>query len=114
MGACKAVGICMEAGHVEVKITKRGPVMVEVGARRPGGQKTEMLAQLVPTWDPYAAQVLTCCSKPPTLPDSFSPVKSVRHCFFHIVEAGMVTAVRGETEIRALESYHSMSVMAKV
>eukprot|EP00746_Dinoflagellata_sp_MGD_P066139 gnl/MRDRNA2_/MRDRNA2_274493_c0_seq1.p1 gnl/MRDRNA2_/MRDRNA2_274493_c0~~gnl/MRDRNA2_/MRDRNA2_274493_c0_seq1.p1 ORF type:complete len:165 (+),score=27.80 gnl/MRDRNA2_/MRDRNA2_274493_c0_seq1:62-496(+) len=88
--------------------------MVEVGARRPGGQKTEMLAQLVPTWDPYVAQVLTSCGKPPPLPDSFSPLKHVRHCFFHIVKAGVVTAVRGEAEIRALKSYHSMSVMAKV
>mmetsp|Transcript_123117 Transcript_123117/g.342913 ORF Transcript_123117/g.342913 Transcript_123117/m.342913 type:complete len:441 (-) Transcript_123117:99-1421(-) len=111
---CKAVGITMEAGHVEVKVTKRGPVMVEVGARRPGGQKTEMLAQLVPTWDPFVAQVLTCCRKPPTLPGSFSPVKLVRHCFFHVVTPGVVTAVRGETEIRALKSYHSMSIMAKV
>merc|ERR1712194_4522 len=92
----------------------RGPVLVEVGARRPGGQKTEMLAEMVPHWDPYTAQVLACCGKSPVLPYSFSPVKHVRHVFFHVVAPGIVTAIRGEAEIKALRSFFSMSIMAKV
>ena len=73
-----------------------------------------MLAQMVPAWNPFTAQVLTSCGRPPDLPLHFTPLKSVRHLFFHIAEAGMVTAVKGDAEIRALASFFSMVVMAKV
>jgi len=111
---CKAVGIELEAGHVELKVTKRGPVLVEVGARRPGGQKTEMLGQMVPTWNPYAAQVRAACGQTVALPDGFSPVRHVRHLFFHVEESGTVEAVEGEAGIRALKSCSSLSVRVKV
>merc|ERR1711972_65570 len=56
----------------------------------------------------------TCCGLRPNIPCSFTPVKQVRHIFFHVVEAGVVTAVRGEAEIRALPSFFSVSIMAKL
>jgi hypothetical protein len=31
LSVCEAVGIVIETGHVEVKLTERGPVLVEVG-----------------------------------------------------------------------------------
>eukprot|EP00928_Gymnodinium_smaydae_P038254 TRINITY_DN26421_c0_g1_i1.p1 TRINITY_DN26421_c0_g1~~TRINITY_DN26421_c0_g1_i1.p1 ORF type:complete len:358 (-),score=30.06 TRINITY_DN26421_c0_g1_i1:153-1226(-) len=74
LAVCKAVGIVLEAGHVELKLTKKGPVMVEVGARRPGGQKTELLQKMVPSWDPYSAQVRAACGRSVAVPPSFAPV----------------------------------------
>jgi len=110
----KAVGITMEAAHVELKLTQHGPVLVEVGARRPGGQKTEMLAKMVPTWDPYVAQVRAACGWNVNFPHCFTPVVHVRHLFFNIPQDGILEAVNGESEVQALTSMFSLKICVKV
>lgn len=46
VAACKAIGIDKGPAHVEMKVTKRGPVMIELGARMGGDNITTHLVPL--------------------------------------------------------------------
>ena len=46
IAACKAIGIDKGPAHVEMKVTKRGPVMIELGARMGGDNITTHLVPL--------------------------------------------------------------------
>lgn len=110
---CNAVGITMETAHVELKLTDNGPVMIEVGARRPGGMKTELLQKMVPVWDPFVSQVRVACGLPVEIPRDFTPSMHGRHVFFHVELAGMVESVYGAPEVEALRSYFFLKLMVK-
>jgi hypothetical protein len=109
----KAVGIKLGPGHSEIKMTQRGPVMIEIGSRIMGSSN-EIYTNMGMHIDIPKETVkvfATGQSDVPTLP--------VRHVAFALaelpyVQEGRVTAIKGLQEIRKLPSFLAEEIPLKV
>ena len=65
--ACKAIGIDTGPAHVEMRVTKRGPVMIELGARMGGDCITTSLVPLSTGIDMVGATILIAMGEKPNI-----------------------------------------------
>lgn len=69
VAACKAIGIDKGPAHVEMKVTKRGPVMIELGARMGGDNITTHLVPLSTGIDMVGSTIkVALCEEPDITP----------------------------------------------
>jgi len=71
--ACKAIGIDKGPAHVEMKVTSRGPVMIELGARMGGDNITTHLVPLSTGVDMVGATIRVALGEEPG-------ITPTRHC----------------------------------
>ena len=73
IAACKAIGIDKGPAHVEMKVTKRGPVMIELGARMGGDNITTHLVPLSTGIDMVGSTIKVALGEEPD-------IEPTRHC----------------------------------
>lgn len=73
IAACRAIGIDKGPAHVEMKVTKRGPVMIELGARMGGDNITTHLVPLSTGVDMVGATIKVALGENPD-------IKPTLHC----------------------------------
>lgn len=77
--ACKAVGIDKGPAHVEMKVTERGPVMIELGARMGGDNITTHLVPLSTGIDMVKATIKVALGEEPDIEPMLSFGSAIRY-----------------------------------
>ena len=90
VAACKAVGIDKGPAHVEMKVTERGPVMIELGARMGGDNITTHLVPLSSGIDMVKATIKVALGEKPDIKPTLSCGSAIR---YFDVPFGMIKAV---------------------
>ena len=97
--ACEAVGINVGPAHVEMKITNRGPVMVELGARMGGDNITTHLVPLSTGVDMVEATIEAALGIKPDVTIKKSYGSAIR---YFDVPCGIIKSIRGINEAQLL------------
>ena len=79
INACDAIGIENGPAHVEMKITNRGPVMVELGARMGGDNISTHLVPLSTGIDMVEATIQLALGNPPEVSPHFNKGSAIRY-----------------------------------
>lgn len=77
--ACLAVGIDKGPAHVEMKVTKRGPVMIELGARMGGDNITTHLVPLSTGIDMVGSTIKVALGEEPDITPSLHCGSAIRY-----------------------------------
>lgn len=77
--ACLAVGIDKGPAHVEMKVTKRGPVMIELGARMGGDNITTHLVPLSTGIDMVGSTIKVALGEKPDITPSLHCGSAIRY-----------------------------------
>ena len=79
VAACKAIGIDKGPAHVEMKVTERGPVMIELGARMGGDNITTHLVPLSTGIDMVSATIKVALGEKPDIKPTLSCGSAIRY-----------------------------------
>ena len=79
VAACKAIGIDKGPAHVEMKVTKRGPVMIELGARMGGDNITTHLVPLSTGIDMVGSTIKVALGENPDINPSLHCGSAIRY-----------------------------------
>ena len=79
IAACKAVGINTVPAHVEMRVTSRGPVMIELGARMGGDNITTHLVPLSTGIDMVEATIRGALGEKPDITSSLQKGAAIRY-----------------------------------
>lgn len=77
--ACFAIGINKGPAHVEMKVTKRGPIMIELGARMGGDNITTHLVPLSTGIDMVGATIKVALGEEPDITPTFHWGAAIRY-----------------------------------
>lgn len=95
--ACKAVGINQGPAHVEMMVTKRGPVMIELGARMGGDNITTALVPLSTGIDMVKATIEVALGNPPDIEPKCHCGSAIRYLD---APEGIIASITGVEEAR--------------
>lgn len=79
VAACKAIGIDKGPAHVEMKVTKRGPVMIELGARMGGDNITTHLVPLSTGIDMVGSTIKVALGEEPDIEPTLHCGSAIRY-----------------------------------
>ena len=79
VAACKAIGIDKGPVHVEMKVTQRGPVMIELGARMGGDNITTHLVPLSTGIDMVGSTIKVALGEEPEITPTLSFSSAIRY-----------------------------------
>lgn len=79
VAACKAIGIDKGPAHVEMKVTQRGPVMIELGARMGGDNITTHLVPLSTGIDMVGSTIQVALGKIPDIEPTLHCGSAIRY-----------------------------------
>lgn len=79
IAACKAIGIDKGPAHVEMKVTKRGPVMIELGARMGGDNITTHLVPLSTGIDMVGSTIKVALGEDPDIEPTLHCGSAIRY-----------------------------------
>ena len=79
IAACKAIGIDKGPAHVEMKVTSRGPVMIELGARMGGDNITTHLVPLSTGIDMVGATIRIALGEEPDIKPTMQCGSAIRY-----------------------------------
>lgn len=79
VAACEAIGIDRGPAHVEMKITKRGPVMIELGARMGGDNITTHLVPLSTGIDMVGSTIKVALGEEPNIEPTLHCGSAIRY-----------------------------------
>ncbi len=79
VAACQAIGIDKGPAHVEMKVTKRGPVMIELGARMGGDNITTHLVPLSTGVDMVRSTIKVALGEPPDIEPTLHCGSAIRY-----------------------------------
>lgn len=97
--ACKAVGIDQGPAHVEMMVTARGPVMIELGARMGGDNITTALVPLSTGIDMVKATIEVALGNQPDIEPSLHCASAIRYI---TSPEGIITSINGVEEAKQL------------
>ena len=109
--AVKAVGIDNGPAHVEIMLTKKGPKMVELGARMGGDCITTHLVPLSTGVDMIKATMDICLGQTPDIEPRFQKGSAIR---FFDVPCGTITAIDGVEEAKAIPGVKEISFTKQI
>ncbi|WP_176524031.1 ATP-grasp domain-containing protein [Priestia megaterium] len=109
--AVKAIGIKEGPAHVEIKITKQGPKIVEVGARLGGDNITTHLTPLSTGVDMVKACIEISLGIIPDLKRKKDQGAAVRYLE---ADKGVLTSLRGVKEALELPGVEQVSIVKKI
>lgn len=108
----KAVGIKIGPVHAEIKLSSKGPVMIEIASRF-GGWRFPIFLRDCSDFDPFEASLEVFIngktSNKKTI--NFHQTAVVANCPNEKI--GIITEIKGLTDITSLRSYHSHSLCCK-
>jgi cysteine synthase A len=107
--AVTAAGVTLGPVHVELRLTSRGPIVVEVNARLAGGRIPEVI-RLATGLDLVAQQINLACAAPVDFTASRDAAAGI--AFLTAPEAGTLAAVHGVEAAAALPGVHAVAVTA--
>lgn len=90
--ACKSLGIDKGPAHVEMKVTSRGPVMIELGARMGGDNITTHLVPLSTGIDMVGATIRVALGEEPDIEPTLNCGSAIR---YFKVPVGTIKAIEG-------------------
>ncbi|MEU4250217.1 ATP-grasp domain-containing protein [Amycolatopsis sp. NPDC026612] len=105
--ALHALGLGWGAAHTELRVTPRGPVLIEVNPRLAGGMITAVVEEATGI-DLVACCVDLACGRPPSLAPARAAAASIR--FLVAERAGAVTAVRGIPAAQRMPGVRAVAV----
>ena len=79
VAACKAIGINEGPAHVEMKVTKKGPVMIELGARMGGDNITTHLVPLSTGIDMVGSTIKVALGEKPDIEPTLHSGSAIRY-----------------------------------
>jgi len=103
VAACKAIGIDKGPAHVEMKVTNRGPVMIELGARMGGDNITTHLVPLSTGIDMVGSTIKVALGEEPDIEPTLHCGSAIRYfevpfgtikAIEHVEEAQRVPGVK--------------------
>ena len=97
IAACKAIGIDKGPAHVEMKVTKRGPVMIELGARMGGDNITTHLVPLSTGIDMVGSTIKVALGEEPDIEPTLHCGSAIR---YFQVPAGTIKAIENVEEAK--------------
>lgn len=92
VAACKAIGIDIGPAHVEMKVTKRGPVMIELGARMGGDNITTHLVPLSTGIDMVGSTIKVALGEEPDITPTLHCGSAIR---YFEVPFGTIKSIEG-------------------
>lgn len=95
--ACKSVGINQGPAHVEMMVTERGPVMIELGARMGGDNITTALVPLSTGIDMVKATIDVALGNQPDIEPSLHCASAIRYI---AAPTGIITSIQGVKEAK--------------
>ena len=95
VAACNAIGIDKGPAHVEMKVTKRGPVMIELGARMGGDNITTHLVPLSTGIDMVGSTIKVALGEEPDIKPTLHCGSAIR---YFKVPFGTVMAIENVEE----------------
>ncbi|WP_410594815.1 ATP-grasp domain-containing protein [Amycolatopsis sp. lyj-23] len=105
--ALRALGLGWGAAHTELRVTRRGPVLIEVNPRLAGGMITAVVEEAAGI-DLVACCVDLACGRSPALVPTRAAAASIR--FLVAERAGPVTAVRGIPAAQGMPDVRAVTV----
>lgn len=97
--ACKSVGLDKGPAHVEMKVTSRGPVMIELGARMGGDNITTHLVPLSTGIDMVGSTIKVALGENPDIAPTFHCGSAIR---YFEVPFGTIKAIDGIEEAKKI------------
>ena len=103
IAACKAIGIDKGPAHVEMKVTKHGPMMIELGARMGGDNITTHLVPFSTGIDMVGATIKVALGEQPDIEPTLHRGSAIRYfevpfgtikAVEHVEEAQRISGVR--------------------
>lgn len=99
--ACQSVGINQGPAHVEMMVTRRGPVMIELGARMGGDNITTALVPLSTGIDMVKATIDVALGNQPDIVPKWNLGAAIRYIdAFH----GVIRSIDGVNEAQKIDS----------
>lgn len=108
--ACKAVGIDQGPAHVEMMVTKRGPVMIELGARMGGDNITTSLVPLSTGIDMVKATIDVAMGNQPDIEPCLHCGSAIRYI---AAPEGIIKSIDGIDEAKKVQGVREV-IMTKV
>lgn len=99
VAACEAVGINKGPAHVEMRVTERGPVMIELGARMGGDNITSHLVPLSTGVDMVGATIKLAMGEEPDIKPTLHCGSAIR---YFDVPLGTIRAFENVEEAKSL------------
>lgn len=93
--ACKSLGLDRGPAHVEMKVTERGPVMIELGARMGGDNITTHLVPLSTGIDMVGSTIKVALGEEPDITPTLNCGSAIR---YFEVPFGTIKAIEGVEE----------------
>lgn len=109
--ACAAVGINKGPAHVEMMVTERGPVMIELGARMGGDNITTGLVPLSTGVDMVKATIDVALSNAPDITPSLSCGSAIR---YFDVPFGTIKSISGVEQAKMIEGVKQVTFTKEV
>lgn len=99
VSACKAIGINKGPAHVEMKVTQRGPVMIELGARMGGDNITTHLVPLSTGIDMVESTIKIALGEEANLEQTLHCGAAIR---YFAAPLGTITKIEGIDEAKKI------------
>lgn len=109
--ACKAIGIDKGPAHVEMKVTMRGPVMIELGARMGGDNITTHLVPLSTGIDMVGSTIKVALGEEPDIKPTLHCGSAIR---YFEVPFGTIKAIDGVEEAKKLPGVKQITFTKEV
>lgn len=111
VAACNAIGIDKGPAHVEMKITKRGPVMIELGARMGGDNITTHLVPLSTGIDMVGSTIKVAMGEQPDIEPTLHCGSAIR---YFEVPFGTIKAIEGVELAKQIPSVKQITFTKEV
>lgn len=111
IAACKAIGIDKGPAHVEMKVTKRGPVMIELGARMGGDNITTHLVPLSTGVDMVGSTIKVALGEEPDITPTLHCGSAIR---YFEVPYGTIKAIEGIEEAKKIPGVKQITFTKEV
>ncbi len=109
--ACKSLGLDKGPAHVEMKVTSRGPVMIELGARMGGDNITTHLVPLSTGIDMVGATIRVALGENPDIEPTFNCGSAIR--YFEI-PFGTIESIEGIDEAKKMPGVQQITFTKSV
>lgn len=111
VAACKAIGIDKGPAHVEMKVTKRGPVMIELGARMGGDNITTHLVPLSTGIDMVGSTIKVALGEEPDIEPTLHCGSAIR---YFEVPFGTIKAIENVEEAKKVPGVKQITFTKEV
>lgn len=111
IAACNAIGIDKGPAHVEMKVTHRGPVMIELGARMGGDNITTHLVPLSTGIDMVGSTIKVAMGEQPDIEPTLHCGSAIR---YFEVPYGTIKAIDGVDEAQKISGVKQITFTKEV